>query len=897
MDKSNEVDLKKAKEKAEESETKFRAILENSRDAIGVSVKGTHVFCNPAYLKLFGFVDNNELVGTPILDRFPKSHRDQIFQNIQNRATVMPSPSFYESRCIKKDGTEFDIDMNVATFELKGEKYSVGIIRDITARKQAEEALRISKDMLSETEKIGKVGGWSFNIDTMKQTWTDEVYRIHELEISPNPSIEQGINYYTAESRPIIEKAVKRAIEFGEEYDLDLEIITAKGNRRAVHAIGKADLKNRRIYGFFQDITDRKRTEEALRNSEEKYRLQFLNMNSYNSLYEVVTDKDGKPCDFRFIMVNHAYEKYVGKTADELIGKTLLEVYPETEQYWIDKMAEVATTGVPSWFENYSKVMNTHTEINLFVPQKGQLAMTTGNIDDRKKAENALRVREAMHSKMISNIGDVIVIIDQNGINRYKSPNIEKWFGWTPEDVLGRSAFDNVHPDDLEKGQAFIGALALIPSGSDTTEVRYRCKDGTYKWIEITIVNLLHDTSINGFLGNYHDITEKKKAEAEKEKMDHQLNQMQKLESLGVFAGGIAHDFNNLLQGIFASIELAKIYSKDEKSVLSLSKAMETLGRASNLSQQLLTFAKGGAPIKKAGPLFPILADAAKFALSGSQVLCNFSIDDALWNCNFDENQLSQVIDNIVINGQQAMPLGGSIDISARNIILNDGDKFALKAGKYIKISIKDHGTGIPAEHMSKIFDPFFTTKSKGHGLGLPTCYSIISRHDGLIEVESEIGKGSVFHIYLPAIETCSLPKSNIANIEHKGRGRALLMDDEEVLRETIGEMLKYFGYTVITASTGEEAVKIFETEKEKGNDFSVLIFDLTVPGSIGGIGAIEQIRKICKSTPAIVISGYSEKGVITNPLEYGFTASLNKPFNLESLRSILSKTVVPASS
>ncbi|MBL8026815.1 MAG: PAS domain S-box protein [Fibrobacteres bacterium] len=629
----------------------------------------------------------------------------------------------------------------------------------------------------------------------------------------------------------------------------------------------------------------------------------------------------------------------------------------------------------------------------------------------RRKTEEVLRDSEATHIKMIANIGDVIVIIDAEGINKYKSANIEKWFGWKAEDVVGCSTWVNVHPDDLEKGKAFIGSLAGTPGAFGTTEVRYRCKNGSYKWIEVTIINLLHDKLINGFLGNYRDITarketeaeysslldnmldayavheiicddfgkpidyryvaankafeqilgmkaeaivgktvkelipgiesfwiekygnvaltgesvlfenfsaplnkyfeikafrnkpnhfvtifsdisERKKSEADKEKLNNRLNQMQKMESLGVFAGGIAHDFNNLLQGIFASIEVAKIHSKEEKANRSLNKALETIGRASNLSQQLLTFAKGGAPVKKVGPLFPLMADAAKFALSGSQVSCSFNIADDLWNCNFDENQLGQVVDNIVINAQQAMPLGGKLDIYANNVVVNEGDKLGLKAGKFVKLSIRDYGTGIPSEHIPKIFDPFFTTKTKGHGLGLPTCYSIVTRHDGIIEVESEVGKGSVFHIYIPAVDEMISADNNKCMLEHKGVGRVLLMDDEEVLRETIGEMLQFLGYTVMLTSTGEEAVETFKAEKAKGNDFSALIFDLTVPGSMGGTGAIEQIRKICKNTPAIVMSGYSEKGVVTNPGEFGFNASLHKPFSLDLLGDVLSKTV-----
>ncbi len=255
------------------------------------------------------------------------------------------------------------------------------------SQRQAEEELKKSRQLLAETERIGKVGGWEFNIDTGKQIWTDEVYRIHEVESGFVPDLINGINFYAPSSLPIVENAVKQAIEHDESFDLELDIITAKGNIRSVHAIGEADLQNRRIFGFFQDITKRKQTELALKDSEQRYKLLFQNLNSLFSVYEIVLDKNGKPFDLRFLQVNSAYEEFTGLKSSDLIGKTLLEVFPATEEYWIEKIADVAMSGIPSNYENYSKILDKYLELSIYSPEHNQIALLGHDITYRKKAE------------------------------------------------------------------------------------------------------------------------------------------------------------------------------------------------------------------------------------------------------------------------------------------------------------------------------------------------------------------------------------------------------------------------------------------------------------------------------------------------------------------------------
>jgi CheY-like chemotaxis protein len=324
---------------------------------------------------------------------------------------------------------------------------------------------------------------------------------------------------------------------------------------------------------------------------------------------------------------------------------------------------------------------------------------------------------------------------------------------------------------------------------------------------------------------------------------------------------------------------------------LYLSKAMKTIGRAKGLTMQLLTFAKGGAPIREIGQLFPFIQEAARFVLSGSNISCEFSIPEDLWLCDFDRNQIGQVIDNMVINAKQAMPNGGELVISAANVTMLDGQHPGMPAGKYVEISIKDSGVGIPDEILPRIFDPFYSTKASGHGLGLATSYSIISRHGGTIGVESKSGKGSTFRIYLPAADSRSGRSSVDAPIgAHAGHGIFLVMDDQEVVRESIVDMLNSFGYTAFGVDDGKTAVEFVKTELKARGPIAGMIFDLTVPGGLGGKDVIAEIRALCPQTPVFVASGYAKDPVMATPEEYGFTASISKPFTRLELFRLLGK-------
>ncbi|MEJ2167114.1 MAG: PAS domain S-box protein, partial [Desulfobacterales bacterium] len=361
-----------------------------------------------------------------------------------------------------------------------------------------------------------------------------------------------------------------------------------------------------------------------------------------------------------------------------------------------------------------------------------------------------------------------------------------------------------------------------------------------------------------------HDITERKKLEEE-------VNKAQKLESLGVLAGGIGHDFNNLLSGIIGNISLAKIEAERGENIMeSLDEALRVSAKASALTQQLLVFSKGGAPVKKAASIVEVLRDSAAFTLRGSKVKCEFDIAQDLWPVKVDIGQFSQVIHNLVINALQAMSKGGQIKLQADNITLKKVLDIPLKPGRYVEITVQDDGNGIAPEHLPKIFDPYFSTKSEGSGLGLTMSYTIIKRHDGHIAVESEAGKGTVFRIYLPATEKVPVKTADTELGVIKGEGRILVMDDEEILRKVAERMLHELGYEATCVGDGAEVLETYEKTKTSEKPFDAVIMDLTIPGGMGGKETIKKLLEIDPKAVVVVSSGYSNDPIISSYEKYG---------------------------
>lgn len=373
----------------------------------------------------------------------------------------------------------------------------------------------------------------------------------------------------------------------------------------------------------------------------------------------------------------------------------------------------------------------------------------------------------------------------------------------------------------------------------------------------------------------------------------------EKLESIGVLAGGIAHDFNNLLSIVIGNLEMAgRAISVNSKAHLSLSSAEKAARRAAELTQQLLTFSKGGDPVKKLSDLREIVRDSAEFVLHGSGVALTFDCqcdEDEVLISAIDNGQISQVVQNLVINARQAMGNKGDIKITFSSAsALSDDDKRKLKPGRYHKIQVQDSGPGVPAVDVDKIFDPYFTTKSEGSGLGLALSFSIIMKHDGYLYVETEEGIGSCFTIYLPASDENQKDVfGHIVDLEKAhSKGRILIMDDQEMLHEVAEEMLEELGFQTVHADDGIEAIEKYRQAKTGGEQIDLIIMDLTIPGGMGGKEAVQKILSLDADAKVIVCSGYSNDSVMSQYEEYGFKAALSKPYDLDELEKTISKAL-----
>jgi len=520
----------------------------------------------------------------------------------------------------------------------------------------------------------------------------------------------------------------------------------------------------------------------------------------------------------------------------------------------------------------------THDELSLYQNIANQAALAITNSRNLK----ALEESELKYRDLYDRAPDMYHSLNKDGIIIDCNETEADMLGYRKEDIIGRPLTDFLTDESKRHFKKQFASLTEENVQLNLERVFVR-KDGS---VFPAALNVFAEFDDEGALIKTRTIA---RDVSERVKMEEELLKAQKLESIGILAGGLAHDFNNMLAGILGNVSLARLYADSNGKVTErLDEAEKASLRARDLTQQLLTFSKGGEPVKKPTAVAEVIKESSSFALRGSNVRCEYSIPEDLWPVEIDEGQINQAISNLIINGDQAMPQGGTIRIACENVLIKPKASAFHRKGKYIRITIKDHGVGVAAEHIGKIFDPYFTTKQKGSGLGLTTTYSIISKHEGYVFVKSKVGKGTSFEIYLPASRKKIKPDDEIEGEIIRGTGRILVMDDEEVVRGVTGEILKDLGYEVEYAKEGAEAIELYKQSRKANQPFNAVIMDLTIPGGMGGKETIDHLLQIDPEVRAIVSSGYSNDPVMANHEKYGFLGVVTKPCKVYELSRVL---------
>ncbi len=642
----------------------------------------------------------------------------------------------------------------------------------------------------------------------------------------------------------------------------------------SVHAIGR-------------DITGMKTVEAELRISERRYRY----------LLEVANEGVmAINANSAITFVNERFLNMLGYRPEEVIGEQLMTfVDPQDVPYMVEHIGR-RMRGMEEQYDirlvrkDGQRIITMINAAPMHDDEKryiGSLSLVT-DVTEKRRMESALMEEKERLSVTLRSIGDGVIVTDDMGRIVLMNDVAESLTGWKQEEAVSRpleEVFNIVNETTgircENPAEKVLKEGRVVGLANHTVLIS---RDGTRRVLGDSGAPIRDEKGkILGVVLVFRDETSARKMEAE-------MVKMQRLESIGVLAGGIAHDFNNYLTAIEGNIALAKMKlgSVDKAVVERLSDAEKASVMARSLTKQLLVFSKGGEPVKKISDVGRLLADSLRITLAGSNVDHRLEIDPDLCPVEVDEGQIAQVFNNIILNAKDAMPGGGTIEVSAKNVDLELNEVRSCASGEYVRITITDHGTGIPAPDLERIFDPYYTTKKSGRGLGLAIVHSIMARHDGAIQVRSEVGKGTTFDLLLPTPYEREESGKESIKATRCGHGKVLWMDDEDMVREVGGELLTYLGYQVELASNGEEALEMYRSSRDSNARFDLVILDLTVPGGMGGEETMRRLLEIDPEIKAMVCSGYSNDPVMSRYYDYGFKGVLSKPFNIDELSAKL---------
>lgn len=818
--------------------------------------------------------------------------RDYVMKNRLQRLVPAIRRALAEAAEIRlRRQVEAQLRQTHKELELEVEQRTVELRREIEERKYIAKALQESEARLKKAQQIVHIGDWEWDLATNMIQWSDELYRIYGYEpqaMAPDYSL--VLQAMHPKSKDDFLAAIDAALKGERPFEMDYTFFRQDGTTAILHTIGQVIHDHggapERMVGIVQEVTTQRQAEEALRESEEKFKSIYDNA-SDGIMIAYLPDK-------KFLEANKAICAMLGYTREELLNLDVQAIHP--------------AEALPRAIEDFEMQMRGEKLIGEAMPMRrkdGSVfyadicadAITIGekqcalgifrDITDRLNAEETLRKSEKFVKNILDTVDEGFIVLDKDFCILNANKAYCRAVGDKRKDVVGRHCYELSHrisaPCYGAGEECPVYRVFTTGEPSTATHTHIDAEGGT-NYVEVKAFPMKNDAGATvAAIETINNITAKRLLEEER-------LQAEKMAAIGTLAGGIAHDFNNLLQGVFGYITMAKIsLEQKERSLAMLEQAEKALHLAVSLTNQLLTFAKGGQPLKKKLNLRNIIEDAVKFALSGSHATYRIIAADGLRMVEADEGQIGQVIHNLILNADQAMPLGGMITITLSNMSTSENVLPPILAARhYVAITVQDCGVGIPDRFLPKIFEPYFTTKEKGSGLGLATSYSIIRNHGGTIEVTSEVGKGTKFSFFLPAVAVELKPAEMEASSASVPTGKVLVMDDEELVRDVAGELIRTLGHEVELAAHGEAALELYRTAMASGRPFDIVILDLTIRGGMGGVETLEKLLAIAPHAKTVVSSGYSDDSLLADHQKHGFLKCLKKPYRLEDLRNVL---------
>ncbi len=887
-------------EELKKSEKRLERVFQSSPLGIGLVRNKIMLWHNQAMARMLGYplgvlIGKEARIIYPDDEEYRRAGRRLKFLSTENKTAQV------ETRWVRKNGEVFDCHLWYSLFEPDPENPTVLVMaEDVSERKRMEELLKKSEKRYRQLIEASPLPTAVYNKQTLflVNAATLKLFKASSKEDFNRKGLKDLVH---PDVLPFVQERVDRLLK-GESLQPAIgKFITFKGDiiEAEVFSVPITYQEQPAIMSVFSDVTEKRKAEARLREEESRYRELYKASKQQEELYRSLLNSSPDAIIVYNLrgeaeFVNPFFTKIFGWTFEEIKGKKIPFVPESEKETTVGAIEKLLETGAPvHGFETRrltkdGRILSLSISASRYSDHTGKPAgilVVLRDITERIKAESIIHQSEKRFRDLFNSVSDLIYKQDLEG--RFLSVNraLVNLLGYTPEEMIGLKGSEYMK-EELKPLYDSEYLEAVKKTGHHQGISVYITKNGRKVYLEHKSILVKPKDGAPYISGIARDVTERIRADRRIRKLREEMLQAQKMEAIGTLAGGIAHDFNNILMGIQGSISLLKLnMSEDSPDYERLQNIEESIRSGSELTSQLLGFARGGRYEVEPTDLNALIEKEVRlFGRAKKEIVIHLKLLDNLWTVEVDRGQIEQVLLNLFVNAWQAMPNGGQLFIQTKNKTFRKPDRYlrTMRPGRYVKVRITDTGIGMDKETQKRIFEPFFTTKEKGRGtgLGLASVYGIIKNHGGTIEVESAPGEGSTFMFYLPASNKKVRPKSEIPEKLAKGKGRILLIDDEERILDVGQQLLVALGYDVKTCNRGREAIEIFQKENGK---FDLVILDMIMPG-MGGRDIFQALRGVDPQVKVLLASGYSIDGEASKIMEMGCNGFIQKPFSMEKL-------------